>query len=165
MAKRRDVILGAGALFALVLVGACALRGDMRPLEVRLADLRPIGGGLFEQRFRVDLRLVNPNDFALDIDGLTLDLDLQGRPFASGLSNRRVRVPRLGEAVVPVEASTSILEFARQIFVLAETGDLSYRISGVAYLGGIGGGQVPYERSGSLGLSSLTGRVDPLVPR
>jgi LEA14-like dessication related protein len=165
MVKRRDVIVRAGALCALVLVGACALRGDLQPPEVRLADLRPIGGGLLEQRFRVDLRLVNPNDYALDIDGLTLDLDLQGRAFASGLSNRRVRVPRLGEAVVPVEVSTSILELARQIFALAETGDLSYRISGLAYLGGIGGGQVPYERSGSLSLSSVTGGVEHLVPR
>ncbi len=97
--------------------------------------------------------------------GLTLDLDLNGRPFASGLSNRRVTVPRLGEAVVPVEVSTSILELARQLIALAETGDLSYRISGVAYLGGLGGGQVPYERSGALDLSSATEGVEVLVPR
>jgi LEA14-like dessication related protein len=154
-------------LAALMLAASCARFGDAIPPEVRLADVRPAaGGGVFEQRFFADLRLVNPNDFAIEVDGLTLNLELNDQPFAHGQTSQSVTVPRLGEAVMPVEASTGILDLARQLFALADRGDLSYRISGVAYLAeGLGTTSVPYRTEGRLGLSGASEDVEALVPR
>jgi LEA14-like dessication related protein len=151
------------AIGALVL-GACAPGDDIIPPTVRLADLRPLSGGLLEQRFRMDLRVSNPNNFELDIDGLSVDLDINDLPFATGLSNHSVSVPRLGNALVSVEATTGILELARQLFGLAQSGNLTYRLDGIVYLGGIGGGSVPFEQSGSLDLGSTVGGLDTFVP-
>jgi LEA14-like dessication related protein len=146
-------------------LGACAPGGDIIPPSVRLADLRPLSGGLLEQRFRMDLRVSNPNNFELDIDGLSVDLDLNGLPFATGLGNQPVSVPRLGDALVSVEATTGILELARQMFGLAQSGNLTYRLDGIIYLGGIGGGSVPFEQSGSLDLESTVGGLNTFIPR
>jgi LEA14-like dessication related protein len=70
-------------LSALLVLGACARLGEAEPPQVRLADIRLLEGGLLEQRFRVDLRLGNPNDFDLPLDGLTFELELNDRPFGA----------------------------------------------------------------------------------
>ena len=142
------------------LLTACAATRDPLPPEVRLADLRPVGVGLIEQRFELSLRLVNRNDFALDIDGLTVDLELNGQPFASGVSNRSLTIPRLGQVVTAVEVSTSLLEVLQSLLDVADSGRLSYRISGVAYMtgfAGFGGETVPYEHQGTLALPDIGG--------
>jgi len=162
----RRLVAGLCLAGALAALAGCSRFADAIPPEVHMADLRPAGGGLFEQQFVVELRVVNPNDFPIDVQGMTFDLALNGQPFAKGLTNQSVTVPRLGEARVPVAASTNVLDLARQLLGLAGSGDLSYRISGVAYLAkGLGVDAVPYEQAGSLGLSSLTGGGNALVPR
>jgi LEA14-like dessication related protein len=144
-------------------LSACAVRQDALPPEVRLADLRPVGIGLIEQRFQVILRLVNRNDFALNLDGMTLDLELNGQPFAFGASNQAVSLPRLGQATVPIEVSATLLEITQSLLSVADSGSVSYRISGQAYMtsfAGLGSDTVPYEHAGSIALPSLGGLLD-----
>lgn len=139
-------------LAALLLLGACARLGEVEPPQVRLADIRLLESGLFEQRFRVDLRLGNPNDFDLALGGLTFELELNDLPFARGLSNQAVTVPRLGEARVSVVASTTLIDMVQQMLILGERSDLSYRIEGVVYLRGAAARKLPYETAGRLRL-------------
>ncbi len=136
----------------LVFVAACTSTGPIPP-QVRITDLRLIDSGVFEQRFQIDLRIGNPNDFALPLDGLTFDLDVNGADFASGFSNETVTVPRLGEAVLSVTASTTVLDLVQQMVLLAERGDLSYRVHGVAYLDSLARRRAPYETVGTFRLS------------
>ena len=112
----------------------------------------PKGCRLFEQRFQVDLRIGNPNDFDLPLDGLTFDLDVNGEDFARGFSDQRVTVPRLGDARVSVVASTTLLDLVRQFSLLAERGDLAYRLHGTAYLNSLAVRQAPYESEGTFRL-------------
>ncbi len=139
-------------LLALLALGACTRLGEVEPPQVRLADIRLLESGLFEQRFRVDLRLGNPNDFDLALGGLTFELELNDRPFARGLSNQAVTLPRLGEARVSVVASTTLIDMVQQMLILGERSELSYRIEGVVYLRGAGARKVPYETSGRMRL-------------
>lgn len=158
----------AGAItLLLLLVASCARYGDPIPPQVRLADLRPATGGLLEQRFRLDLRVTNPNDFDLDIRAINVDLDLNGRPFASGLNNQSVTVPALGNALVPVELSSGILEVVQQLMGMTRSTEFSYHLKGTAYLGGLFGSRdsVPFEQSGSLGLGSSVGGINTFAPR
>ena len=71
-----------------------------------MVDLHPLKGGKFEQRFRIELRVQNPNDFELEIDGLDFELDLNGTRLTRGLSDEAVTIPRLGDAIVAVSADT-----------------------------------------------------------
>jgi hypothetical protein len=153
----------AAALVLVIAVAGCAGYRDPIPPQVRLADLRPaVSGGLLEQRFRLDLRVTNPNDFDLDIRAISVDLDLNGQPFASGLSNQSATVPALGNALVPVELSSGILEVARQLLGITQSTEFSYRLKGTAYLGGIGQDSV---QSGSLGLGSSVDGLTTYAPR
>jgi len=68
---------------------------------------------------RVVLRVQNPNDAALDFDGISIELDVRGSPFATGVSDERRSVPRFGEIVISVPVSVSALAVVRQAIGLA----------------------------------------------
>ncbi len=139
-------------LSALLALGACTRLGEAEPPQVHLADIRLLPGGLLEQRFQVELRFGNPNDFDLALDGLTFELELNDMPFARGLSDQAVTVPRLGEARLRVVASTTLIDLVQQMLVLGERDELSYRIEGVVYLRGAAQRKLPYETAGRLRL-------------
>jgi LEA14-like dessication related protein len=135
----------------LLALAACSGAEPVAP-EVRVVDLRLLESSVFEQRFEIDLRIGNPNDFDLPLDGLTFDLEVNGEDFARGFSNEKVTVPRLGEERLSVVASTTLLELVRQMQLLAERGDLSYRISGLAYFDSLVRRSAPYESEGTFSL-------------
>lgn len=137
-------------LLAVLALGACAQIGEMRSPQVHVIDIRLLPSSLLEQRFRVELRIGNPNDFDLPLDGLTFELDLNGRHFAEGFTGQSVTVPRLGEARVSVDASTTLFDMMEQILILGERSELSFRIEGVVYLRGLARRQVTYERGGKM---------------
>lgn len=148
---------GLAIVAILVVLTGCAALDETKPPQVTLSDIRMLQGGLLEQRFQLDLRIRNPNDFDLPIDGLAFALELNGQEFADGVSNQRVTVPRLGEAVVPVTASTTLLHMVQQALRLGERADLDYRLSGDVFLAGLTRRAVPFERSGRLQLLPETG--------
>lgn len=143
----------AGALLAvpLLALAACGTAEPVPP-QIRVVDLRLIDSTVFEQRFEIDLRIGNPNDFALPLDGLTFDLEVNGAAFARGFSDQRVTIPRLGEGQVSVSASTTLVDMVRQMLLLAERGDLTYRLSGQAFLNSLQRRSVPYQSEGSFRL-------------
>lgn len=53
---------------------------------------------LWEQRLRVRMRVVNPNDRPIPVKGLTCALEVQGEELAHGVSGASFNVPALGEA-------------------------------------------------------------------
>jgi LEA14-like dessication related protein len=140
----------------LLALAACSSTEPVAP-EVHVVDLRLLESSVFEQRFEIDLRIGNPNDFDLPLDGLTFDLEVNGEDFARGFSNEKVTVPRLGEERLSVVASTTLLELVRQMQLLAERGDLSYRISGLAYFDSLVRRSAPYESEGTFSLAGPRG--------
>jgi LEA14-like dessication related protein len=119
----------------------------VEPPEVYLSDIAPVEIGLFEQRLRVELRILNPNDFALEVTGLDFQLEVNGIHLARGLSNEEITVPRLGESIVSVMTSTTVLDIVRQIENLSQQQEMSYEIRGRLHLGNAAVGSVPFERS------------------
>jgi len=127
------------ALATVPLLG-CALFGpSLEPPEVLLIGLEPLPGaegGTLEQRFQVQLRILNPNDRSLEIDGVDFTLNVNGRRLARGLGDRHVTVPRLGEGVVHVTASTTLVDWVRQLVGLTTATSLRYEIHGRVFLAG-----------------------------
>lgn len=124
--------------------------------EVLVTNVTPLESTPFEQRLKVDLRVRNPNDYDLQVTGLDFRLELNGKRLARGLGNKEFTVPRLSDAVVSVETSTSTLDVVRQILGLRETQQLAYGITGVLHLKD---GRLPFDNTGVLvekgGLSGL----------
>ena len=101
----------------------------------------------------LDLRIGNPNNFEIPIDGLALQLDLDGARFAEGFSNERTTIPRLAEVSIPVRASAYTATLLERIFTLGDRQELRYRILGFMYVSGLTSAQrVPYDREGQLSL-------------
>lgn len=106
------------ALLALTL-GACAALSPRDPLNVQVAGIQPLQGEGLEARFLVKLRLQNPNEGAIDYSGVALDLEVNGRRLASGVSDQRGTVPRFGERARSTGDHLG-LSAARQALGLAE---------------------------------------------
>jgi LEA14-like dessication related protein len=147
------------------LLAGCAGLGDSTlPPQVTLINLRPLKASGFEQRFEIDLRVINPNDFDLAFDGFTFDLDVNDSKIATGVSNQALTVPRLGEAETTVIASTSLLELFKQFLSVAQKGTLDYRIYGLAYLAHPTTRRLAYESSGKFEILPDQGPGGSLVP-
>ena len=98
-----------------------------------LVGLEPLPGQGLEVRFAVKLRVQNPNDRAVNFNGMALDLDVNGQPLASGVSDQSGSVPRFGETVVSVPVSISAFSVMRQAWGVAgyQPGqEVPYRLRG-----------------------------------
>ncbi len=102
-------VLACGALLA----GCASLQGR-EPVQVIIAGVEPLQGEGLELRMLVKLRIQNPNDLPLEYSGVSVQMDVQGKRFATGVSNTVGSVPRFGEAIVEVPVSISVLGIARQ---------------------------------------------------
>lgn len=155
--KRRSWARAAFALGVVIqtLAGAgCASLGvGAEPIEVNLAGVTPLPSTAFEHRLRVDLRLRNPNPRAYRIDGIRFRLLVNGERLATGQAEVEATLPRLGEVVVPVTATTTLLDLVNQIVALgardeAQQTALDYELTGRIFLAGAWGG-IDFERTGT----------------
>ena len=120
------IALSAAALAA---IGGCALMNTRDPLQVTVAGVEPIPGEGMELRMLVKLRVQNPNDTPVDYNGVALEMKVQGRTFATGVSDATGSAPRFGEAVIEVPVTASAFRMARQAFGLMGGGGVSGKIS------------------------------------
>ena len=139
------------AVFALTVSGCAGFFGG-DPLRVSVAGIEPMDSQGFEMRFNVKLRVQNPNDSAVSFNGVSLDLELNGKPFASGVSDQSGTVPRFGETIVNVPLTVPAFSAVRQAFAFA----------GVMQGSTAPSGQIPYIMRGKLagGLTGTTRFVD-----
>ena len=116
-------------LFAcsLLLAGCATLQGN-DPLQVTVAGIEPLQGEGMELRMMVKLRVQNPNDAPIDYRGVALTMDVQGKTFASGVSDSSGTVAGFSEAVIAVPVTISAFRMVRQAIGLA-TGDGARKIS------------------------------------
>lgn len=128
------------ALLCSISLNACAAFSVQEPLNVTIADLKPIEVGVLEQRYALKVRLLNPNDVEIAFDGVVFDLEINDTPFAKGVSNQSSVIPRFGEAVIDVQAVSGLQNILRQINELlkGERTSLTYRIKGRLHSGGFG---------------------------
>ncbi|MGF6771422.1 LEA14-like dessication related protein [Paraburkholderia sp. GAS199] len=144
------------AVLAALSLGGCAgfFGGD--PLRVNVAGIEPLAGQGLEMRFNVKLRVQNPNESEVSFNGIALDLELNGKPFASGVSNQSGTVPRYGETVVDVPLTVPAFAAVRQAFAfadVAQSGQIPYQLRG-KLAGGLTG-TTRFVNQGTLSLPAL----------
>jgi LEA14-like dessication related protein len=134
----------------LVLVGCATIDGEA--LRVSLVSVSVAEAALLEQKYMLRVRLQNPADRALSLDGFVYDLTLNGRAFARGVSDQQVVVPRFGEAVVDLPAVGSTGAVIRQMLELGSgRRQVDYRLVGRANADGTrlrfdGQGDIPIPK-------------------
>ena len=147
LAKKRHIL--PVILSGLLLLGGCAALSLKAP-SVTLADIKVLEAGLFEQRFGFKLRVQNPNDKEIAISGMSFMVEINGKPFARGVSNQGVTVPRLEERILEVTAVSNLYSILSQIHELlyGNSKGFSYRIKGRLFTEAYG--ELEFDESGSL---------------
>lgn len=127
---------------AVALVGSegCATLQGRDPLQVTVAGIEPLQGQGLELRMLVKLRVQNPNDAPVDYNGVALEMDVQGKTFATGVSDAGGSVPRFGETIIAVPVTVSALRMAGQAVDMMKRG---------------GKGPITYEMTGKLNGSTF----------
>ena len=152
-------------LLVALVVGACASLGGGDPPNVTVAGIEALQGEGFEMRMLVKLRVQNPNDSAIDYNGVSIKFDVAGKTFATGVSDAAGTVPRFGESVIEVPVTISAMNMAKQVMSVMRSGGakmpekIDYALTGK--LSGSMFNSVHFKSSGTLdlptGLGGATG--------
>ncbi|MFJ2319080.1 LEA type 2 family protein [Pseudomonas sp. NPDC087817] len=105
----------------LLSLSACALFPNRDPVNINVVGIEPLTSQDLEVRFAIKLRVQNPNETAIDYNGIALDLEVNGHPLASGVSDQRGTIARFSETVVSVPVSVSAFSVLRQTLGLSQT--------------------------------------------
>lgn len=105
----------------LLSLSACALFPNRDPVNINVVGIEPLTSEDLEVRFAIKLRVQNPNETAIDYNGIALDLEVNGRPLASGVSDQSGTIARFSETVVSVPVSVSAFSVLRQTLGLSQT--------------------------------------------
>lgn len=160
--QRRLTLIAATALVASLVLAACTGLAPRDPLQVTVAGVEALPGEGLELRLLLKLRVQNPNDTPIDYNGLSVNLDVQGRTFATGVSDAGGTVPRFGEAVIGVPVTVSALRMARQMMGMMDgkpVDKIRYEMSGK-----LNGAAFSYVRFQSQGEFTLPGPAVGGVP-
>jgi LEA14-like dessication related protein len=115
------------------MLGGCSLfvpKLETPQLSVVSVELQK--SDLWEQRMKVRMRVVNPNDRPIPVKGLTCALEVQGQELAHGVSGASFNVPALGEAEFDMNMTANM---AGALIKLLGKGDslgaeIAYRVTG-----------------------------------
>lgn len=146
-------------LLVLALAGCAALPTNLETPEVSFVALRAVEASFFEQRLEVRLKVRNPNDVDLPVNGLDVAIELADEPFAHGVSAREFVVPAGGEAefdmLVTANAATALLKIAGAD---RKTDAIGYKVKGKlsTRIGLLR--TIPFEETGTLPIADLLGK-------
>ena len=135
----------------------CATTPAQDPLQVTVAGIAPQKGEGMELRLLVQLRVQNPNDAPIDYNGIAVEMIVQGKTFATGVSDAHGSVPRFGEVLVDVPVTASAFRMARQAIGMMHGtgGKISYELKGK--LNGAGMGSVRFQNTGDFEVPTRAG--------
>ena len=112
---------------------ACSLFGGYQETpHVSLVGIQPIEMGLLEQRYELQLRILNPNDKEIPVKGLSYSIEINGHEFAYGVSRQPVTIPPFSEALLDVEVVSNLLNVMQQFQKISgeSSNSLKYRLRG-----------------------------------
>lgn len=148
--RSADMAIFGFAIAMLILLSGCASMGTrLEPPDVTLVRIDPLPSTAFEQRFEIEVRIVNPNNVPLRGDGLDVTIELNGKRLTRALSPDNFTIPRLGDGTVRLTGTTTLLDLFRQAVSLPEDGRLDYRLVGRVSLAD-SLGWLKFSREGSL---------------
>lgn len=143
----------------LALAGCAGIPRDLQTPEVSFVSLRAVEASVFEQKLEMRLKVRNTNAIELPVNGLEVDIELAGEPFAHGVSAREFVVPAQGEAefdmLVTANAAPALLRIAGGD---RKSREIDYRLKGKlsTRIGMLR--TIPFEQAGNLPIPDLLGK-------
>jgi LEA14-like dessication related protein len=131
--RRRALRVLAAGLLGTWLLGACSLVPKFEKPTLELVSLKLADGNLLSQRFNARLKVYNPNDRALPVNGLRYTVEIDGKAFGKGESTRAFTVPARGEAEFDMTLDANLAGAVAAVLSRRERAkgrELEYRLVG-----------------------------------
>ncbi len=130
---------------------------NMKEPKVSLAGLNIKDLNPLSPSFLVRLKVDNPNDLDVNLDGADVALALNGRPVAAGVSRSPLVLKKLGSSEMDVEVTANTMSAIQQFLILQTQSNLDYQVTGNLiwnnWLGALG--KLPLKFSGSMDKDTL----------
>jgi LEA14-like dessication related protein len=130
---------------------------DLQEPRVSLTGLALKDANFLAPSFLVRLRVENPNDVSLNLDGADAALSLNGQTLARGVSRSPLTLVKGGTSEMDVEVTADTLTVVQQIAALANQPSARYQVTGhlsvLNWLGALG--RLPFSFEGTVDSKSL----------
>jgi LEA14-like dessication related protein len=162
MNRSSPIVTAAAIFFAYLTLSGCAGVGkQLDPPQVSLANIRVEEVSGLETAFEIQMRVFNANDVDLKVKGIKAELEINGRPFATGVSNSPVEIPSYGTELVTVTVYSSVIKMFKSVYGLKESEELKYRLNGkisVSAGNNMMPTSLPFESEGQVSLKPPKGQ-------
>jgi LEA14-like dessication related protein len=139
-----------------MLSGCTGFGYHLEPPRVKLADLEVKEIKVLESVFQVQLRVFNTNEVSLEVKGIECELELNGEPFALGVSNADIEIQPYATEILPVLVYSSVIDMVKGFHGLQKNEQLNYRLKGKIRLGGNDfTSALPFTSEGSLAIKNF----------
>jgi len=154
MAKICQTFLPSSSVMLIIfLLSNCAGVGQhLEPPRITLAHIQVQEFTGFEAVFQIKLRVFNTNDVDLSVKGIVADLEINGKQFATGVSQAAINIPPFGTELVPVTVYSSVVDIMKGIHGLHKSEQLKYRLKGKLRVAGdnLTSTNLPFESEGQV---------------
>lgn len=142
---------------SLLLAGCAGVGKHLEPPRISLAQIQVQEFTGLEAVFQIKLRVFNTNDIDLKVKGIEADLEINGKPFATGVSRAAVKIPSFGTELVSVTVYSSVVDIVKGIHGLQKAEQLKYRLKGKLRVAGnnMTSSSLPFESEGQVKLNDL----------
>jgi LEA14-like dessication related protein len=153
--RRIGLPLRAAVMLAALLGAGCVLSPKLEAPTLSIVSVQLTFGTLWEQSLKVRVHVHNPNDRALPVKSLEYTLEVDGQPFARGVSDSSFVVPALGETEFDMSMTTDLA--GALVRLLGRGPDalgqsVAYRLTGKVVLAQGLLRSIPFEQSGTFRL-------------
>ena len=116
-------------VLVLALSGCAAIAPDIDPPKVTVESVENIPSEGGAPRFRIRLRVINPNTESLDIVGISYGVEIMDEEVISGVTNEVPVIEGYSEGIVTLDAGLQVFQVVRLLTNLGKAhGDpLEYR--------------------------------------
>jgi LEA14-like dessication related protein len=139
-------------LLAVALSGCALFVPKLETPRLAIVDVEIHKANLLEQQLRVRMRVENPNDRSLPVQGLSLTVYLGGQEFATGVSDASFVVPALGTAEFNMEVTANAAGVIFTILSKPRGQAIDYHMKGRVQLTRGWLRSIPFEQSGTFTL-------------
>ena len=146
---------------AIGLIGCAGVDKQLEPPRVSLANIRVEEVSGLETAFEIQMRVFNANDVDLKVKGIKAELEINGQPFATGVSNAPVEIPSYGTELVTITVYSSVIKMFKSVYGLKGSEGLKYRLNGkirVSAGNNMMPTSLPFESEGQVSLKAPKGQ-------
>jgi LEA14-like dessication related protein len=140
-----------------MLLASCATFGPkLEAPEVSLVGVQILAADMFAQKFRVRVKVDNPNDLELPVTGLEYTIWLMGDAFAEGTSDHSFVLPAMGEAEFDMTVTTNFVSSLGRLISRKGGGkleDVDYEVAGKVFVDKGLVSKIPFNHKGTVDFS------------